>query len=462
MSDVTQQEPQEAAVDRFEGEYDSIVEPPRGGLVWKPQMGVYVREFTSEQDEDGRLILEGMTGSKSFLNYHVPVVYRGIYRVADLPRGYTKGIDWKTDDRGFVKCTSQKKDGTDCEALAQHRSAVCPNHGARLHPLDKRPTINEKLGPHINADQVTGLNISELTRWQQLLAGHISVEDLDDEELSRGQCRMKNGKFSKAQPKMIPKALHDRMAKQLIVRAQEKFQQGLFGAIDALNEIASGTAYEPADRIKAAGMVIDRVMGKTPDVINMTVEQKPWETIFEAISRDTGDNEAFKRIEAAVDAEVVEIDDQYDQLEKLEKPEWGPGLNPGQMRNDLKEIPPVTDTGEPHPDHIGPWNFPPDDPLDRESYEVAKQEIAIVAEDAQSLRDKVKRQRSKRFAARAQGRTDVESVAFGAELIEISAPTEEFEGLYRLKLIPPENFKVPKNVLSKEARSRRYERDRRA
>ena len=459
---MTQQEPSEAAVDRFEGEYDSIVEPPKGGLVWKPQMATYVREYTTDQNALAADSLEGTHGGRQFLNYHVPVVYRGIYRVADLPIEYTTGFELITDDRGFVKGTSIKKDGTDCQALAQHRSSVCPNHGARLHPFDKRPQIDEKRGSYSNAEVVTGLNIEALSRWQQLLAGHLSVEDLDDEELSRGQCRDKDGRFRGLVPKMIPKALHDRMAKQLIQRAQEKFQLGLLGAIDALNEIAQGTAYEPADRIKAAGMVIDRVMGKTPDVINMTVEQKPWETIFEAISRDTGDNDAFARIEAAVDAEVVEITDQYGQMAQMEKPEWGPGLNPGQMKNDLKDIPDVVDTGTPHPDHVGPWNFPPDDPMDRESYEIAKQEIAVVAEDSDSLRDRIKRNRSKRFAARAQGQSNVESVAFTDELIEICAPTEEFEGLYRIKLIPPENFKVPNQVLSKEGRKRRYERDARA
>ena len=460
---MSQQEPKEAAVDNFVGEYASIIEPPKGGLVWKPQFDTYVREYTSDQNEAGKALVEGTHGGRAFLGYHVPVVYRGIYRVADLPKAMVQGIEWNTDDRGFVKCTSQKMNGDDCNALAQHRSSVCPNHGARLHPLDKRPQINEKKDYVTNAKMATGLDMEQLNRWQQLLAGHITVEDLDDEELSRGQCRGKDGKFSAIAPKMIPKALHDRMAKQLIVRAQEKFQQGLFGAIDALNEIASGSAYEPADRIKAAGMVIDRVMGKTPDVINMTVEQKPWEVIFDAISRDSGsDNEAFKRIESAIEAEVVEIEDQYGDLAKMEKPEWGPGLQPGQMRNELKEIPDVVDTNAPHPDHVGPWNFPPDDPADRESFEIAKQEIALVAEDSQSLRDRIKRNRSKRFAARAQGRTDVESVAFEAELIEICAPTEEFEGLYRLKLIAPENFKVPKQVLSKEGRARRYERDRRA
>lgn len=449
------QEPKEAAVDQFAGEYASVIEAPEGPLVWKANLGLYLREFTADQMERSR---ELQYRTLPALNYHVPTIYRGRYKPSDLPEAYSAGIDWRVDKNGFVLCTADKlKSEGLCESVAQHRSGLCVNHGGALCPFDKRPDIDPNRDPSQNKGKTGSMDISKLTRWDQLIAGIISVDDLDNEELARGQCRDINGTFKGVAPKMVPKSLHDAMMRSLLSRAQEHFRAGLIDSVDALVSIAKGTAFEPADRIKAASIVIDRVMGKTPEVL-ITAEAKPWETIFDNISRkpDT-ESAAYKRLEAAIDAEVVENEPDYGAV--LDKPVWGPGLNDGQSHQTLKEIPEPTDFGVPHPDHVGPYTTPPSGPDDRMSYELAKNYEVPVAEKGDDWKEQAAAERRKRYAARAQGHENVEYVAFLTDVTTIHEPTDEALGVYLVRFLDPANTKVPTRVLNAEARARRYSRD---
>lgn len=429
--------------DLYTADYSYLRGAPTGDLKWIHQFDTYVRTY-----EEPRLDLI-TSNYKDTIQYHVPREFRGKYRPSNLPDGYLSSVVWDVDRDGFVLCTGITIRGVKCRRQAQNRSGYCEAHGGALHPLDRveyatEPTSLDKSIAHNERMGRDLERVGEYSRWDQLLLGIISVEDLDDEELARGQCRGPNGRFGSAPPRMVPRELHDQMMKQLLSRAQQKFREGLLGSIDALNKIAQGDAFEPADRIKAAGMVIDRVMGKTPEILFTAETKAPWEEIFASISRDPGDNAAYQRLEAAIDAEVV------DERPLAEEPQYtkrfGTPPNEGQLSEHLTEVTPPTLVGEPTTDFVP---LPPQDPGLRQKYE---------EETSQTLRDRIKAGRAKRYVARATGRDTISNLPFGMDKVEIYPETEESEGVYQIKLINPGDTKVPKHVLSKESRQRKYDR----
>lgn len=129
-------------------------------------------------------------------------------------------------------------------------------------------------------------------RMAQFLAGEISVEDLDDDELARGQFRDANGGFSGRPNKMIPREVQQEMIRRLLSRGDELWRNGYNIAIKVHLEIAADPNNAPGDRLKAAQYLIERVAGKTPDRIHIAAED-PVETLFRQILADPeGLNEA--------------------------------------------------------------------------------------------------------------------------------------------------------------------------
>lgn len=305
----------------------------------------------------------------SWLMHHVPMMFRGYYRLEQLDEKY-RAINGdelsrvRTSEDGFILCSSLTNQGTACRRRAVNYSGHCQAHGGKLHPLDKvvdaRRTgmMKEQLG--IGSAPAPGSATSEetlarMTRWQKLLSGVIAVGDLDDEELSRGQCRDSSGGFAGTPPRMVPKDLHDRMVRELFQRADETLKSGLLRAADSIVEIASGSAFEPADRIKAATWLWERLRGKVADVVVHT-QDKPWEMVLTAVS---GGSRAASRVERGVadEEEVLEAETVND-----------PGtFDPDPMASgDLTRPNAPTDKGFSAAIALNP-DYDPDDPLDNPS-----------------------------------------------------------------------------------------------
>lgn len=122
-------------------------------------------------------------------------------------------------------------------------------------------------------------------RMAQLLAGELSVEDLDEEELARGQFRDEHGQFRGRPNKLIPRELQQEMIRRLLQHGDEIWRQGYNIAIRVHLEICSDPNNSPADRLKAAQYLIERVAGKTPDRIHIAAED-PVESLFRQILND--------------------------------------------------------------------------------------------------------------------------------------------------------------------------------
>lgn len=124
-------------------------------------------------------------------------------------------------------------------------------------------------------------------RLQALLDGRLKVSELDDEELARGYPRDKNGKFSGRPPTMVPRAMQDEMMKRLLGRGSEVFKEAYIDSMKTFATIAADPNADPNVRLKAAQYVIERLTGKTPEVIHVAAED-PVETLFKSILADPG------------------------------------------------------------------------------------------------------------------------------------------------------------------------------
>lgn len=93
-----------------------------------------------------------------------------------------------------------------------------------------------------------------------------AVKDWDDEELRRGRRRDKNGKFTGRDPVVIPTAVYREMVRRATRGAEKRMAESLEAAVDTLVAIATSNseATEDKDRIKAAEIILNRVLGREP------------------------------------------------------------------------------------------------------------------------------------------------------------------------------------------------------
>jgi hypothetical protein len=125
-----------------------------------------------------------------------------------------------------------------------------------------------------------------------VLLGDDDVSDWDDEELLMGRRRDKNGHFTGAEPRVIPKAVHDELIRRTTRKAQAKFQEMQDDALEALQAIVTGADVDDKDRLKAVEMVLNRTIGRAPEKVEVTAHRRPWEDIVEGVEFVTDDDEA--------------------------------------------------------------------------------------------------------------------------------------------------------------------------
>lgn len=119
------------------------------------------------------------------------------------------------------------------------------------------------------------------------------VAALDPEELARGQMRADDGTFRGAPPKWVPAELHQACVRELMARGDQIWKGAYIDAIKTFQSIASNEAIEPKDRLKAAQYVIERIAGKTPERVELSVVD-PWEALIGGIVAEAED-EAIAR-----------------------------------------------------------------------------------------------------------------------------------------------------------------------
>lgn len=106
-----------------------------------------------------------------------------------------------------------------------------------------------------------------------VLDGFDDLSEWDDEELRRGQRRDRNGRFHGRPPKVVPAALHQEQTRRVLGRAGQMFVENTENAVAVLIDIANDLAAPYEARLKAASIIIERVMGKNPTPVDVTVSE---------------------------------------------------------------------------------------------------------------------------------------------------------------------------------------------
>lgn len=161
-----------------------------------------------------------------------------------------------------------------------------------------------------------------------ILRGEEDVSLWSEEELIRGQKKGINGGWVGRKPSVVPKAVHDELVKRKLSKSYELLRDNLVSAVQVLVEIANDKEASHSDRLKAATLIMERVMGKPTENVNLAVQaiEAPWQkalnlaivgSLEQAATRNATDGEI-------VDAEIVdpneEIIDPWDDLLDEEAP----------------------------------------------------------------------------------------------------------------------------------------------
>jgi hypothetical protein len=267
---------------------------PTGPSRFVPELGCETATF-----------VEAPGGKKPALAYHIPVSMRGDYRPQELAN-YDPQKPYRTDVLGKALCESITKSGDICSRRAINRCPHCDVHGGRIHPLDK---IIQDTQEATNSQET-----QSLSRYRQFLAGQLTVDDLDDEELACCGFRAANGSIFK--PRNVPREVAQAFQRAIYERAQSELRSLTVEAAQTMGEIMKNKNVEPDIRLKAALSIIERNLGKTPQVIAVT-EAKAYEEVFDGIlSVSRSESRAARGLESSslaiesenntIDAEVVE------------------------------------------------------------------------------------------------------------------------------------------------------------
>lgn len=137
----------------------------------------------------------------------------------------------------------------------------------------------------------------------RILTGQDDLSTWSDEELREGRKRDKNGGWQGKAPVVVPKALHDELIRRTLMEANELMREDLVTAVQMLVQIATSEACEAKDRLRAISMIMDRVMGKSPDKVEIS-GQSPWLVALQAGVVNIGNGNG-----ATADDEEDDIDD---------------------------------------------------------------------------------------------------------------------------------------------------------
>jgi hypothetical protein len=135
----------------------------------------------------------------------------------------------------------------------------------------------------------------------------LRIEDLDLDELAKGQLKDKNGRFTGRPPKFLPRQIIDAMRNEHYKRVNALLEESLSDMVKVMRDIAKSKNEDGGTRLKAAIYVYERFMGKTPERINITNEAKV-NDIVEDILFDV-DEQQKSLVEQELEAAQEELQD---------------------------------------------------------------------------------------------------------------------------------------------------------
>lgn len=128
----------------------------------------------------------------------------------------------------------------------------------------------ETLETHVSS---TDKEIEVFDEDRMIAEGVVSLDDWDDEELSRGYRRNRDGRFGKP-PKYVPREIQQEAFRRLVSRGERRMKEAYMKVVEDLIEL-SHTAVSEKVRLDAQRELLNRVVGKTPDRL-MVTHDEPW------------------------------------------------------------------------------------------------------------------------------------------------------------------------------------------
>ena len=198
--------------------------------------------------------------------------------------------DDRTDERGIVLCRQ-----AGCDGLAVNYSGKCRHHGGLYGP-------------------------DGMSRLEKFRRGYIGVKDLDYEELREGTTRKSHGAIQRGNVRM-PENLYRELVQELYIRHDGQMRGLLDKALDNVEKILDAefqttivegktsitSGVSAGDKLRAAQFVWQTVRGKMPENVNVTIDSKPFEKVFEGMARGLTREQSKALREGSIDAEVVEL-----------------------------------------------------------------------------------------------------------------------------------------------------------
>ena len=122
-----------------------------------------------------------------------------------------------------------------------------------------------------------------------ILQGEMDLSAWSEEELIRGQRRSRRGTWEGRPPKLVPKAIHDELVRRKMGEAFDLMRDNVVKATEVLIEIAEDKEVDPAVRLRAVGMIHDRVLGKSKERVELALAPDPFLETIDAITVVWGD-----------------------------------------------------------------------------------------------------------------------------------------------------------------------------
>lgn len=115
-------------------------------------------------------------------------------------------------------------------------------------------------------------------RWAMLLSGQLTVKDLDDKEVEKMRVRGADGGFAGTR-RAVPSHLIQQFQHEQMVRFNDRLRKALPVTAKVLLEILVDPEAKHADRLRAAQMLQDRILGKAPETVRITGGTE-WDALF--------------------------------------------------------------------------------------------------------------------------------------------------------------------------------------
>lgn len=357
-----------------------------------PELGMIVPTFI-----DPRIDLAPNSGTfiRKTLMHHVPFKMRSIFRPEDWPEDFERSVRYRTNSDGYVLCGSNKLGGGQCNLVAVNRSRFCHAHGGALHRADKKMS-------GMNVAPIPAERLAQLDRVQLFMQGFLEPSELNDDEVAGQFVRNDEGipvhtaKIGMKFAAILTKELHTRLNHYLTSKAP--------GMLQVITDIAESDFVEPADRLKASIWIAERVIGKTPDVIIHGKSEKVYESILDQIEGGSRDEYRRKVLSIREDQEPIDASVEHVPEDIAENGVDGyvNGSRESGSRDDYRVSVVHTNTKS--------------------------------VDDAKAAKERIKKAKNRRFAARASGGIHSEA----GWLVEFKKISKGNGGGYFMKLYPPE------------------------